>query len=413
MSPQIRSILVNIGAIGIIAGALLAIIYARQSGFGHFPENIVTIDEMYVELPGELRSTASVSATARTSSESAPEGSAIGSANTGIARKTEKTAVAPAQKGKSPTASTTPSETPIEQVDPQNKATVSRIENPYPFPPRPFSQINEETRAALVNIFCAAGKSLKSTSGTGIIIDPRGVILTNAHVAQYILLSGDKRVDLSCAIRSGSPAQSRWIAEILYIPPIWIAEHASEIKLARAMSTGEHDYALLRIVNTTDGSELPENFPYLPVDTREAIGFVDDPVLVASYPAEFLGGIASQFNLFPVSSVTNIKDLLTFEFNTIDVISLGGIIGAQSGSSGGAVANAWGRLIALISTTSEGTTTAQRDLRALTLGYINSDLKKITGADLNEILSSNIELYARFFAENQSPQLMQLLIDNI
>ena len=68
------------------------------------------------------------------------------------------------------------------------------------------------------------------------------------------------------------------------------------------------------------------------MDTRDAIGFLGDLTLVASYPAEFIGGIAAQFDLYPASSVTPIQDLLTFRTKTVDLISLGGIIEAQSGS---------------------------------------------------------------------------------
>lgn len=296
----------------------------------------------------------------------------------------------------------------------QDPMTITRIENPYPFPPESFAIINEKARLALVNIICAAkGGSLKSTSGSGIIIDPRGVILTNAHVAQYVLLSADKRVDLLCIIRTGSPAREKWFAEVVYVPPVWVREHASEISSSRTVSTGEHDYALLRIIGTFDGSQVPGSFPYLPIDTREAIGFLDDPVLVASYPAEFIGGITSQFNLYPASSVTTIQDLLTFDLNTVDVISLGGVIVAQSGSSGGSITNAWGHAIGVISTTSEGTTTAQRDLRAITLGYINRDILAQNGSDLDTILSGDIESRAKDFNANQAPALLELLISNI
>ena len=50
-----------------------------------------------------------------------------------------------------------------------------------------FSKINEVTRDAIVNIFCTtkSGGSFKPITGSGVVIDKRGIILTNAHVAQY------------------------------------------------------------------------------------------------------------------------------------------------------------------------------------------------------------------------------------
>ena len=305
-----------------------------------------------------------------------------------------------------------PVQKPVVQHQPDNQA--ARIKDPYPFPPYSFPAINDATRAALVNILCMprGGGSLQPTSGSGVIIDPRGVILTNAHVAQYVLLSQDPRIDLSCAVRSGTPATPRWSAEVLYIPPVWVEAHAREIKATHPTGTGEHDYALLLITGSLDGSPVL-SLPYLPFDTREAIGFEGDQVLVASYPAEFIGGIAAQLNLYGASSITTIGQLMTFFTKSVDLISLGGIIGAQSGSSGGAVVNVWGRLIAIIATTSEGATTADRDLRAITLSYISRDLGLQTQFDLPTILGGDVSAQAQDFKLRTLPRLIDLYIAGI
>ncbi|HEV3244999.1 MAG TPA: trypsin-like peptidase domain-containing protein, partial [Candidatus Paceibacterota bacterium] len=265
---------------------------------------------------------------------------------------------------------------------------VARVQDPYSTPPESFAQINTDARAALVNILCEpqGGSSLNPISGSGVIIDPRGVILTNAHVAQYVLLSESPRVNLTCFVRTGSPATAEWSAAVLYIPPIWVSQHVSEILDQHPTGTGEHDYALLYITGSVNGAQLPPTFPSLPVDTRPAIGFPGDQVLVASYPAELIGGIAAQYDLYADTSVTTIKQLLTFGSGTPDVVSLGGVIEAQSGSSGGAVINMWGRLIAIVATTSGGTTTADRDLRGVALSYINTDLTAQSGVSLGVLL---------------------------
>ena len=229
-----------------------------------------------------------------------------------------------------------------------------------------------------------------------------------------VLLASDQGVDLSCVIRTDSPAIARFVPEILYIPPVWVEEHAKDIKTSRPLGTGEHDYALLRIKETLLGSPLSSSFPFIPIDAREAIGFVDDQVLVASYPAEFIGGMTAQLGLYPVTSITTIKGLLTFgEEGTVDIVSIGGVIGAQSGSSGGAIVNAWGRLIGLISTTSEGATTDERDLRAVTMSYINSDILAQSGLDLGEILAGDVATEAYAFNTVIAPALRKLLIDQI
>lgn len=266
-------------------------------------------------------------------------------------------------------------------------ATISATPT-YDTAPQSFDTVNTTARAALVNILCMprAGGSLNPISGSGVIIDPRGVILTNAHVAQYILLSEDPRIDLSCQIRSGSPAVAEWRAEVMYIPPVWVENHAGEINQQRTMGNGSHDYALIRITASVDSSPLPASFPYISVDTRENITTLGEKLLGASYPVELIGGYATENNLYPVSSVSMVEKLFTLSSSTLDEVSIGGVIEAQSGSSGGAVVNAWGKLIGIITTTSEGATTASRDLRAITLSYINRDFKAQTGLTLDQYL---------------------------
>ncbi len=303
----------------------------------------------------------------------------------------------------------TPVQQPAVQETSGNQAR--RIQNPYSFAPVSFESIDAITRPALVNILCKprGGNTLSPVSGSGVIIDPRGVILTNAHVAQYVLLAQSNRINLSCTVRTGAPAVPRWSAEILYIPPVWVEIHAKEISDAHPTGTGEHDYALLRITGSLDSTPVPNPFPHLVVDTREAIGFKGDQVLAVSYPAEFLAA-AAQFNMYPASSVTTIGQLMTFVTKTVDLISLGGIVGAQGGSSGGAVVNAWGRLIALISTTSEGATTAARDLRAVSLSYIDRDIAAQSRFDIATILGGDVAAQALEFNTKVAPRLIELYL---
>lgn len=291
---------------------------------------------------------------------------------------------------------------------------IARVQDPYSTPPESSDTINTDTRAALVNILCEpeGPSSLDPISGSGVIIDPRGIILTNAHVAQYVLLSESPQVDLQCVVRTGSPATAAWTATVLYIPSIWVNEHASEILEAHPEGTGEHDYALLYITGSVNGTPLPSQFPYLPFDTRPGIGFPGDEVLVASYPAELVGGIAAQYDLYADSSFTTIKELLTFGSGTPDVVSLGGVIEAQEGSSGGAVVNEWGRLIALIATTSSGTTTADRDLRGVALSYINTDLQAQSGQSLSAILQGDPTTEVQDFSSTAA-SLIQLYIEQL
>jgi hypothetical protein len=99
--------------------------------------------------------------------------------------------------------------------------------------------------------------------------------------------------------------------------------------------------------------------------------------------------------------------LLTFSTNSPDALSLGGVIEAQAGSSGGAVVNAWGYLVGLIATTSSGTTTADRDLRAISLSYINSDLNIQSGDTVTAMLAGDPSAQVNNFSNSTAPTLIQ------
>ena len=401
MSPNTKTFLADIGAIGLIVGALLVLTHPQWAGY-EIPVN------------GNQATTTNGAGAPADSAQSA-------SVSTPVATTT------PAKKVAEPpvkSAPVTQAVSTTQPISPPASATttggfsIARIPDPYPFPPQSFDVINNDARLALVNILCTPRSgSLRPISASGVIIDPRGVILTNAHVAQYVLLAGDPSVDLSCIIRTGSPAYPTWNAEVLFMPPSWVNAHAADITQTRPFGTGEYDYALLRITGSINGQPLPAppagGFPFVPIDARETIAFTDDSVLAASYPAEFVGGIVTQMNLYPVSSITSVKKMLTFSNKFVDVISLGGVIGAQSGSSGGAVVNEWGLLVGIISTTSEGATTDARDLHAITLSYINRNIASESGLDLQSILGGDVASEADAFNANTAPALRQLFIDQI
>lgn len=272
-----------------------------------------------------------------------------------------------------------------------------------------WTDINTKARAATVNILCTAKNSgsLAPLSGSGVMIDPRGVILTNAHVAQYFVLR-DLVVQntLSCVIRTGSPAKAQYEAELIYLPEVWAAENADTVTKQISLGNGQHDFALLRISGTTDSSgTLPTTFPYLEASVTEKSLVESDPVLLSAYPAGFLGGILTQKDLYAVSAPTSITQLFTFADGPIELISLDPTVVAQGGSSGGAVVDKNGELIGIIVTSTMADNTADRILRAITLHHVDLSFLEQTKKSLSEYLEPSLLKIRTEFASTTLPTL--------
>lgn len=318
------------------------------------------------------------------------------------------------------TATTT---TPVSAPLPVPEETpVSAIVPALPIPPAVsivepnWEKINNNTRAALANILCTAkyGDQFKPLSGTGVFIDPRGVILTNAHVAQYLLLTGgtEKSNLLDCVIRVGNPAENRYRAEVLFISPHWVEENAKNLLDENPKERGDYDYALLLVTSTTNsGITLPNFFPFLPLREELLNPDTEDAFLAAGYPAGFLGGIATQRALWSVASFATITSRYTFTENTLDLVGLGGNLLAQKGSSGGALVDYKGDLAGLIVTATLEGATDVRDVRALTTDYINRTFSAEASFPLYELKNIELAPLLSQFTHDFLPPLRKLLTD--
>lgn len=259
-----------------------------------------------------------------------------------------------------------------------------------------LTKLNEEVRKTIVNIICEnqAGGSFNPITGSGVIVSPKGVILTNAHIGQYFLLKGTPETGyLNCVIRNGDIARPAYDAKLIYIPSVWIEENTENIIQQKPKGTGENDYAFLLITKSIVlDKELPSSFDFTEPNFDFNILPINFSIFLASYPAGFIGGIEIQKNLGLVSTFANIIDLYTFATTgptTLDLISLGGNIASQSGSSGGAVVDTRnGKLLGIITTSSEATTTSGRILNAITLPYIKRSFEKYTGESLPYFLDT-------------------------
>ncbi len=265
---------------------------------------------------------------------------------------------------------------------------------------------------ALVNIYCEYETETKrhARTGTGFFISERGVIITNAHVAQFLLLDDIPGGGNSeCVVRMGNPAVARYTAELLYISPAWILEHAALIDATEPSGTGERDYALLYVKSSVGTEPAPARFPSL--QFTEALlerSATDSEVTVLGFPAEELTAEVARNGLVPKSADTTIAELFTFDSNLADVFSIRGSAVGERGSSGGPVLNEAGQVIGMVSTkgaASDGV----GSLRAITFSHINRTIQAETSFQLRELMTGDLAYRAQIFNQTLVPFLSETL----
>jgi S1-C subfamily serine protease len=252
---------------------------------------------------------------------------------------------------------------------------------------------------SIVNIICIAHDgSLRSISGSGVIIDSRGIILTVAHVAQSSLLQQYLGTDkVSCTIRTGSPAKNAYIARPIYVSDAWVKENPTTLISSQPTGTGEHDYALLAITESASGSALPGAFPA--ISLAGATAHVGDAISIGSYGAQDLTSAQVRTGLYPTLATSTVQDRYTFGGNTVDVLAIAGSAASQEGSSGGAVVNTDGELIGIITTSKTSGPVSSREMRIITPDYIRRSYQVDTGKNFdtyfgNTSLTTLINVYA-------------------
>lgn len=240
---------------------------------------------------------------------------------------------------------------------------------------------------ATVNLFCRlkAGNKMYTTTGSGVFVSERGVILTNAHVAQYYLFtSGKGRVRGSCDVRTGSPAKTAYTAELLYLPSSWITANATALKQKERKGTGEGDFALLYVTSAAKGATLPERFPYLQPSFLSPV--LGDIVTIAGYPTygRKVSDIQKELNrITTTSSVANVR-AFSPTGNIPEVMTIASTSAASAGVSGGPIVRSDNTLAGIVVTKSD------TQLRAITPFHMNSYVVAETGTTLTGMLLGDL-----------------------
>jgi len=248
----------------------------------------------------------------------------------------------------------------------------------------PADILNTTTREALVNILCE--KAGYVSTGSGVIIDPRGFVLTNAHVAEHFLDG-----NAECIIRTGYPALPRYYAHLIHIPQQWVAQFHIQKEKIDQEHIGQNDFALLFIdASLQPNDTLPTSFPFIPPNVEENI-FNDFPFFLAGYAVDTLNTqLYVNTNLFASSVSVPLQSVYAFkDTNNIDLLFFAGTAITRVGSSGGAVVRATdGTLQGVITALTTETETKDRTLIAISLSHINRSIFEETGNTLREFIDS-------------------------
>lgn len=271
-----------------------------------------------------------------------------------------------------------------------------------------FADISKKTKEALVNIICIPKTRLfQAISGTGVIVDERGVILTNAHIGQYFLLKNFTQKDfVGCVIRMGDPAKPLYTAQLFYIPHAWVTGNAEMLKKIAPTGTGENDFALLLIDKKIDSSPLPSSFPSLNINSDDIMTSGKE-VLVAGYPAGVLGGVALDRDLYAISAVVTINQIQTFGGTNRDFLLLSPSSVAERGSSGGAVVDKNNELVSLIVSVRNAGIGLIGELGTLTISHVNRSMSAEAKMSLLDFLNQDINALVTNFWKTKAPEFIR------
>ncbi|MDQ5912055.1 MAG: hypothetical protein QG568_268 [Patescibacteria group bacterium] len=274
----------------------------------------------------------------------------------------------------------------------------------------------KETRAedALVNIFCSQkivvnGKMTnqrRTITGSGVLIHRDGTVLTNAHVAQFPLLS-ESNPNVVCLARFGNPASGSIGMKVSFISPEWVKEYGKYINTEGAPQTGSSDFALLKLdlisLNKVQKEQLS------PITVQKTLPNQGDSIYSLSYPADILGTKGVSSLLPQQKEILSVNRIYSVGVTPNDVIETTASTAGQRGSSGGAILNAQGQLIGTITTIVNSNIPTKTLIRAMTIGHTDFELTKFSNINLDQVINYGGDTVRQVFNTKYKEYLTSLL----
>jgi len=269
-----------------------------------------------------------------------------------------------------------------------------------------------DIKNVVVNIVCLEKTKTytRLSSGSGVIISPAGIILTNAHVTYPFLRTAQfDSSTYSCTVRRENIPNYGYNAELVYYPIDWLVRNSEVIKEATPVGTGENDYALLHITSALGPVPKASAFPYASVGVTSKDLITKISVTAAGYPSQNSGVFELDTHPGLKIAQTIIADFFTFGTRSYDVLQTGVNTVAHRGSSGGGIFlnNSLYGIVVTTNTNSEGSY-----INALTLPYIKEDFERDTGTSFDSFINSSHEALKSRFNTNYKAKLMELISES-
>lgn len=264
----------------------------------------------------------------------------------------------------------------------------------------------------VVNINCLEKTKTytRLSSGSGVIISPSGIVLTNAHVTYPFLKTSQFGLGTySCSIRRENIPNFGYSAELVYYPIDWITDNREIIKEASPVGTGENDYALLQITTALGPTPKIKSFPYASIKINSNDLKANLPVTVAGYPSSNSGIFELDTKPGLKIAKTNIVDFFTFKTRSYDVLQTGVNEVAYRGASGGGIFEDNLLFGIIVTTNSNGEGSY---INALTVPYIKNDFKNDTEFDFEDYVNSPLDILKARFDIRYKDKITQIISGN-